>query len=99
MDIWSWKEMVCAAKFIHGAGKSSDFERLYEYYTKVDPTARRVLEGPTDKRRVQRYFNTIQDNVDEKAVKMFLSNGKVSIKPESMKVDGELISHSIFMIG
>jgi hypothetical protein len=44
--------MACAAKFIHGAGESSDFERLYEYYTKVDPTAPRVLESPTDKRRV-----------------------------------------------
>jgi hypothetical protein len=49
MDIWSWNEIVCAAKFIHVVGQSSHFERPYEYYTKVAPTARRVLEGPTDK--------------------------------------------------
>jgi hypothetical protein len=36
--------------------------------------------------------------VNEKAIKMFLSNGKVWIQPESMKVERELISHSVFML-
>ena len=36
--------------------------------------------------------------MNEKAIKMFLSNGKVWIQPESMKVDREPISHSVFML-
>ena len=36
------------------------------------------------KAEVQQYFKTVQDNVNEKAIKMFLSNGKVWIQPESI---------------
>jgi hypothetical protein len=49
MTYGHWKKsFVCAAEFIHGIGQSSDFERLYEYYSEVALSPRSVLLGSTD---------------------------------------------------